>query len=132
MTYSYPERKINNITKLHKKCLEGDHSICSKCDGTGKHPESILSCDKCWGDGILDWVENIMGKECPWNESGLSSSSTSSCSYSSTLPTQKSISEYINNKKKRRKDDHKNFIRRRTVQRFHQMFNKLKRRVQRR
>ena len=128
----------SKVSKLYEECLDGDYIICDKCDGVGEyHHEKWkfkVTCDKCWGDGKLDWIEKIMGKECPWNESGMSSSSTSSVSSSytsTTLPTQKAISVYLD-EKKRRKDDHKNFIRRRTVQRFHQMSNKLKRCMQRR
>jgi len=48
--------------------------ICKECNGTGRiktyyddlvsAPPSILSrCKKCKGDGVLDWIENIVGKK---------------------------------------------------------------------
>ena len=47
---------------------------CNKCGGTGKSDNSIYStsednniriplCDKCLGDGELDWLEYILGKK---------------------------------------------------------------------
>jgi len=46
--------------------------ICPKCNGTGKPSRvingmsvytSIYSCEKCHGEGKLDFVENVVGKK---------------------------------------------------------------------
>jgi hypothetical protein len=41
--------------------LKPGEVICDECLGTG---ESIAhhSCPKCWGNGKLDWIENVVGK----------------------------------------------------------------------
>jgi len=45
---------------------------CDKCDGKGHfQPYNMIVyqkqvCDKCWGEKELDWIENIVGKPCPW------------------------------------------------------------------
>lgn len=55
--------------------VEGDKFKCDKCDGKGYFPPYISSievgqklCDKCWGEKELDWIENIVGKPCPWKK----------------------------------------------------------------
>ena len=44
--------------------------ICYRCNGTGeiinsKHYKSLMDiqCYVCYGEGKLDWIENIVGKE---------------------------------------------------------------------
>ena len=40
--------------------------ICPKCDGTGNTKgNEFRFCDKCFGEGKLDWVSNVMGKIIP-------------------------------------------------------------------
>ncbi len=41
--------------------LKDHEMICSKCDGQG-YDEALIKCPKCLGDGKLDWVENVVGK----------------------------------------------------------------------
>ena len=36
--------------------------ICDKCDGIGYNANDDL-CSKCHGDGEVDWIENIVGKQ---------------------------------------------------------------------
>jgi len=56
--------------------LEDGEIICSQCHGTGKPNNNKINykdpflrvpkdCDKCYGSGKLDWIENIVGKEKP-------------------------------------------------------------------
>lgn len=52
------------------KLYEGE-VICSRCEGTGMHDEDKYVCDKCLGEGKLDWVTDIMGR--PRTESVLDS-----------------------------------------------------------
>jgi DnaJ-class molecular chaperone len=54
--------------------LENGEVFCSKCKGRGLVPNrgrrfpspmtaaKYLTCDKCFGDGKLDWIERITGK----------------------------------------------------------------------
>ena len=117
-----------NYNLIDEEEHESGFYICNKCEGTGKEPDSIFDCQKCWGYGYLDWIEKITGKECPYTYS--SSGSSSSISMSSySVPTSVSVKNY--NPKKRRKDEHDNFIRNRTLQRLHKVFDKLKRCLQR-
>ena len=49
--------------------LKPGEMICSRCDGQGEilHGKIELAdyiCPKCKGKGIVDWVENIMGRRC--------------------------------------------------------------------
>ena len=119
------------LSKLYEKCLDGEYEICSKCDGTGYDSEIRgLPCNKCWGEGILDWIEKIMGKECPFAESGHSASSTS-CSNSGVPVPPQSVKKYINSLKGKQYE-HNNSIRSRAVQRFYKMSYKFKRCLQRR
>ena len=42
--------------------------ICPNCkgsgDGTGKYIEGYrITCQRCWGEGKLDWIEMAMGKQ---------------------------------------------------------------------
>lgn len=56
--------------------LEEGEILCPQCIGTGKagtvkekgkpiYFTELGTCDKCWGDGKLDWVDLIMGKPNP-------------------------------------------------------------------
>ena len=50
--------------------MREDQVVCSKCNGKGDVPSRwdsipVEMCDKCHGHGILDWIENIMGKTFP-------------------------------------------------------------------
>jgi len=36
--------------------------VCSKCSGVGVVREGWF-CSKCWGDGKLDWIENVVGRK---------------------------------------------------------------------
>ena len=38
--------------------------VCDKCSGTGKEKSKPFgeTCHKCWGEGKLDWVENMIGE----------------------------------------------------------------------
>lgn len=134
----------DRLSKLYEKTLDGEYVICDKCDGTGWEisPDFKFPCKKCWGVGILDWIENIMGKECPFTESGMSSSSSSSSSSNNGLPTQQDVKDYLDfvEENQRRYIENmkgktyelNNSFRSRTVQRLHQMSDKLKRCMQRR
>lgn len=68
--------------------LNPEESICRHCEGTGEEPGKFIegfriTCQRCWGDGKLDWVEMAMGKPIPQTFSS-SSVSSSSCSTTST------------------------------------------------
>jgi len=59
--------------------------ICPKCDGVGETlpPDKddhygVRMCDRCWGDGKLDWIEMAMGKPIRPRYGSSSSSSMSS------------------------------------------------------
>ena len=51
--------------------MDDELIVCSKCNGkrTLEEPTPnsnyciLLACPKCGGDGKLDWVENVVGKE---------------------------------------------------------------------
>jgi hypothetical protein len=113
MGHSQNQDQNEKLSKLYEKCLDGDHTICNKCDGTGIDPSNMIFktiCDKCWGDGILDWIDNIMGKDCPF-ESGYSAcssfpesdySTSSSSSSPSQIPTAKAVKDYLEFANKRR------------------------------
>jgi len=48
--------------------LDPGEMICNKCNGTGwltGKNEWEYTCDKCRGDGKVDWISNIMGKPVP-------------------------------------------------------------------
>ena len=62
--------------------------ICPKCKGLAfmdRQQGAYSSCNRCWGAGKLDWIELIMGKERPYAVSGVSASSSRSCSSASVL-----------------------------------------------
>ncbi len=41
--------------------------LCSKCKGTGEVKSGY--CDKCYGKGNFDWIENVVGKKLKGMES---------------------------------------------------------------
>ena len=65
-------RRYNQNKKQYIKLQEGE-KFCPKCDGKGRVPKNnnsreirfakSLNCDKCMGDGKLDWVEEATGKK---------------------------------------------------------------------
>jgi hypothetical protein len=58
--------------KIKPNINEGE-DYCKRCKGTGVFKDGI--CEKCWGAGILDWIDNAMSK--PRVLYGTSSSSSS-------------------------------------------------------
>jgi hypothetical protein len=106
--------------------FEDGYIICSKCNGKGRLFSGI--CPKCWGKKKLDWIENVVGVQEPQFESGRSSSSCSSSnSLTPSFPPIPS-SQYFR-KMKGTTNVNNNKFRGGTIQRFHKMFNKLKRRM---
>jgi len=62
--------KRYNINKKQYIELQEGEKFCPKCDGSGrvrkrKHglPIITLKCDKCLGDGKIDWIEVAIGKK---------------------------------------------------------------------
>ncbi len=65
------DTRYNINKKQHIKLLEGER-FCLKCDGKGRVPKInksgehrrciMLQCDKCLGDGKIDWIEEAIGK----------------------------------------------------------------------
>lgn len=60
--------------------LHDGEMFCHKCDGKGRvslpihrsNPrfvQATLQCDKCLGDGKIDWIENVVGKKINGGES---------------------------------------------------------------
>ncbi len=57
----------------HKKLIQlnDGEKFCPKCDGKGKVKQNgyylttniVLTCDKCLGDGKIDWIEKATGKQ---------------------------------------------------------------------
>jgi hypothetical protein len=69
---------------LNEVIKSGDFEICANCNGTGSNPEYadlnlnlynaqvswgkepnkifFVYCQKCFGDGYLDWIDNVRGK----------------------------------------------------------------------
>lgn len=41
--------------------------ICNRCNGWGnlysENEKHVAPCNKCWGDGKLDWIEKAVGKK---------------------------------------------------------------------
>ena len=66
------EKKLDMIKNLK---LNDGEIICPQCNGTGEPNNNMikaheirydlvpLHCDKCYGNGKLNWVENIVGKK---------------------------------------------------------------------
>jgi len=63
-------QRYNINKKQYIELLEGER-FCPKCDGKGKVPKTkmkgihltvMLQCDKCLGDGKIDWIEEATGK----------------------------------------------------------------------
>ncbi len=48
--------------KMDIKLEEGE-MICPLCDGTGEDKHSIYICNKCNGEGKIDWVTNVVIKD---------------------------------------------------------------------
>ena len=48
--------------KKAKLKLKFGEVICNECSGLGRKSGTNSICEKCDGDGKLDWVENIVGK----------------------------------------------------------------------
>jgi len=82
------DKVYNHIRRTYideADCKEGE-MICNKCEGGGSWPKKFaamedayfLRCNKCQGIGIIDWIENIVGK--PVNMAGMDSSSYTSVS----------------------------------------------------
>ena len=81
-------------TPIKKSDLQIGEVICSQCNGKRriktdkpswwvvrfKAVESL--CPKCWGDGKMDWIENVIGKKRPYYHSSCCSGSSSSLSSS--------------------------------------------------
>jgi len=49
---------------------------CDRCNGSGENYDpkfvkiwGITDCPKCWGEGKLSWVDNLVGKRDPYLES---------------------------------------------------------------
>ena len=71
------ERYNSNLKKIIK--LQEGEKFCPKCDGKGRVPRCekamarfsetyiFLECDKCLGEGKIDWIERIVGKQRPLN-----------------------------------------------------------------
>ena len=62
--------KRYNINKKQYIELNEGERFCSKCDGSGRVrnrkyglPIITLKCDKCLGDGKIDWIEEVIGKK---------------------------------------------------------------------
>ena len=63
-------KRYNINKKQHIKLLDGE-KFCPKCDGRGRVRKSkrsdvlsiMLQCDKCLGDGKIDWIEEATGKK---------------------------------------------------------------------
>lgn len=56
--------------RITSEDLEEGELICNKCEGGGSWPRLFLEeeqaqyyrCPKCYGSGIVDWIEQICGK----------------------------------------------------------------------
>ena len=70
------------VNFIHFKMKHGEFYECSNCKGLGfvhpkKEPEipcwlnthyaecKVCVCEVCWETGVVDWIENIAGKEKP-------------------------------------------------------------------
>lgn len=78
--------RLANFIQPERNELEEDQLVCDKCNGTGCVPsefsphELASICQKCQGDGWVDWISNITGKPPRY----LYSSSSTSMSLSGT------------------------------------------------
>lgn len=68
--------------------LEEGEMVCDRCNGTGNFPvsddgQNCAICSKCWGEGKVDWIENIMGRKIPMSSSSSQSNGPSMSSMSS-------------------------------------------------
>jgi len=73
-------KPIENLEKKELVLEEGE-IICDRCNGTGDAGDNQFpgawrswepTCNKCWGAGKLNWIENVFGKDHPVNISGTS------------------------------------------------------------
>lgn len=61
------DRKSNRKEPITNDDLKPGELICDKCngerwlEGTGKKSDWLYQCDKCQGDGKVDWISHIMG-----------------------------------------------------------------------
>ncbi len=90
---------MNKVSEL--QLLPGE-DLCPKCKGKGEtynlHTDwgvKWRTCDRCWGEGKLDWVEMAMGKPVPQ----FGSSSSSSCSSTSSSTKTTKFPREVNNDK---------------------------------
>lgn len=67
------DKRLNYFKKVYISLNEGEE-FCDMCNGKGRvkgtfkvsqydHPGFDLLCDKCLGDGKLDWIDKITGKK---------------------------------------------------------------------
>jgi hypothetical protein len=95
---------MNNVNEI--ELYEGEE-LCPKCKGKGETYNlqndwgvKWQMCDRCWGEGKLDWIEMAMGKKQPmFGSSSSSSVSSSSSTISSTISTK--LSKEVKNDTKR-------------------------------
>lgn len=85
-------KPIENLEKKELVLEEGE-IICDRCNGTGDAGDNQFpgawrswepTCNKCWGAGKLNWIENVFGKDCPGAFSGTSGTFGSSSGVSGT------------------------------------------------
>ncbi len=51
---------------MNKPTLEEGYIICKECNGDGYIKSDNILCDiceRCQGEGVLDWIENVVGKK---------------------------------------------------------------------
>lgn len=85
--------EYRNFVNPKRNELKEGELTCDKCNGTGcipskDNPHEIASlCSKCQGAGIVDWIENIVGKP------PIDNYSSTSGNYN--IPTQKAVKNYV-------------------------------------
>lgn len=110
--------------------LQDGEVICPKCEGVGHRWG--FPCDRCWGFKKLDWIELVMGKEAPFEESGRSASSSRSSTASVTVRTTNVTVKPPNATKRRNANGSNSKPRLGAIQRFLEMLNKSQGGLQRR
>ena len=84
---------------IEQQCEEIEKHNCDKCDGKGYLERTIsytITCNKCGGEGKLDWIEMVLGKpEDDWKYCSFSSSTFSSSSGSSSTYTSSNVIDFI-------------------------------------
>jgi len=63
-----PKKKISQRRDILRSLKEHEYHICDNCQGTGIEPPAEtygvnVSCMKCNGEGVLDWIELVVGKQ---------------------------------------------------------------------